>query len=114
LQLADGAFPSVSALEDDDALEEERRLLYVAVTRARRALTLTAPRFVHGWGGRAFGPGCALLDDIEDLSRRVRRVRGGTGVRPTAPGGSSSAFDQDAAAARAAAIGVWFGGGGGG
>lgn len=114
LQLADGAFPSAAALDDDEALEEERRLLYVAVTRARRALTLVAPRFVQGWGGRAFGPGCALLDAIDDLHRRVRRTRG-SGQAFAAPHALTGApFDNEAAAARAALIGTWFGGSGGG
>jgi DNA helicase-2/ATP-dependent DNA helicase PcrA len=113
LQLADGAFPSATALEDDEALEEERRLLYVAVTRARRGLAMVAPRFVHGWGGRAFGPGCALLDGIDDLRARVRRVRGGPQAFDTQQDAPGAAFDEGAAAVRAAAIGVWFSGGSG-
>ncbi|TAK03915.1 ATP-dependent helicase [Patescibacteria group bacterium] len=41
--LADGKFPNPRALEEQDGLEEERRLLYVAITRARRRLFLTYP-----------------------------------------------------------------------
>jgi DNA helicase-2/ATP-dependent DNA helicase PcrA len=43
MRLVDGAFPNPRALEEDGGLEEERRLFYVAVTRARRELFLTYP-----------------------------------------------------------------------
>src|SRR2546421_9983258 len=41
--LADGMFPSSRSLDTRDALEEERRLFYVAITRARDELYLTYP-----------------------------------------------------------------------
>ena len=44
---ADGWFPMSRALTDDDALEEERRLMYVATTRARRHLAVTYPLHVY-------------------------------------------------------------------
>ena len=40
---ADGWFPMARALNDDDELEEERRLMYVALTRARNHLAVTCP-----------------------------------------------------------------------
>ena len=39
----DGWFPSARALGDDDELEEERRLMYVALTRARNELAVVYP-----------------------------------------------------------------------
>jgi DNA helicase-2/ATP-dependent DNA helicase PcrA len=39
----DGWFPSARALRDDDEIEEERRLMYVAMTRARNHLAVTYP-----------------------------------------------------------------------
>ena len=39
----DGRFPSHHSLERPDALEEERRLMYVAATRARENLYITYP-----------------------------------------------------------------------
>jgi DNA helicase-2/ATP-dependent DNA helicase PcrA len=39
----DGRFPAFRVLEDREELEEERRLIYVAITRARQELTLTYP-----------------------------------------------------------------------
>jgi DNA helicase-2/ATP-dependent DNA helicase PcrA len=43
----DGKFPSVHAGEDDDELEEERRLMYVACTRAKENLYVTYPMNVY-------------------------------------------------------------------
>ncbi|MFB3909959.1 MAG: ATP-dependent helicase [Candidatus Eisenbacteria bacterium] len=42
--LEEGLFPHASSFDDPQELEEERRLFYVAATRARRRLTLTAGR----------------------------------------------------------------------
>jgi DNA helicase II / ATP-dependent DNA helicase PcrA len=72
LSLGDGRFPSGHALDDPASIEEERRLFYVAVTRAKRGLELLRPRLVQSrWGGGG-GPGCLLLDTIPDLDDRVR------------------------------------------
>ncbi|MBU6303159.1 MAG: UvrD-helicase domain-containing protein [Verrucomicrobia bacterium] len=49
--LADGMFPNARVLEEEDAdggLEEERRLFYVAVTRAKDELYLTYPSLWPG------------------------------------------------------------------
>jgi DNA helicase II / ATP-dependent DNA helicase PcrA len=43
IYLVDGRFPMTSAAESMDAMEEERRLFYVACTRAKRNLYLTYP-----------------------------------------------------------------------
>lgn len=50
--LTDGMFPSSRSLDARDALEEERRLFYVATTRARDELYLTYPqmRLTGGYG----------------------------------------------------------------
>jgi len=50
--MADGMFPTARSLEDDEAIEEERRLFYVAVTRAEDELYLTYPlmRLNAGYG----------------------------------------------------------------
>src|SRR6185437_6736236 len=43
----DGWFPSSRSLGDEDQLEEERRLMYVAMTRARNHLAVTYPLNVY-------------------------------------------------------------------
>ncbi len=50
--LADGKFPSSRSLDSDSAIEEERRLFYVAVTRAKDELYLTYPcaSYTLGYG----------------------------------------------------------------
>lgn len=45
--VVDGRFPSAYSFLTDDELEEERRLFYVAVTRAKRHLFLTYPINVY-------------------------------------------------------------------
>ena len=48
--LEEGLFPHENALSDFDGLEEERRLMYVAITRARKRLYLShsQTRMLHG------------------------------------------------------------------
>ena len=48
--LEEGLFPHEQSFNTEDGLEEERRLMYVAITRARRKLTLsyTESRQLHG------------------------------------------------------------------
>jgi DNA helicase-2/ATP-dependent DNA helicase PcrA len=64
IAVADGRFPSAYSV-DEDELEEERRLLYVACTRARENLILTYPTLIHE---RALGTVVArqsrFLDDL--------------------------------------------------
>ena len=43
----DGWFPSARSLGDDEQVEEERRLLYVAMTRPRNHLFVTYPLNVY-------------------------------------------------------------------
>jgi len=43
----DGRFPSSYALEDEESLEEERRLMYVAATRAKERLYFVYPKNIY-------------------------------------------------------------------
>jgi DNA helicase-2/ATP-dependent DNA helicase PcrA len=47
LNVVDGCMPSDLATGSDAEIEEERRLLYVAMTRARRHLALVVPQRFH-------------------------------------------------------------------
>ena len=48
--LCDGMFPSSRSTESNDGEEEERRLFYVAVTRAKNELYLCYPLIRGGFG----------------------------------------------------------------
>jgi DNA helicase-2/ATP-dependent DNA helicase PcrA len=50
VMLCDGLFPSARSSETPDGEEEERRLFYVAITRARNELYLTYPLLRAGYG----------------------------------------------------------------
>jgi DNA helicase-2/ATP-dependent DNA helicase PcrA len=54
--LEEGLFPHSRALEDDRQLEEERRLAYVGITRAKRRLYLS-----HAWRRATWGMGQAAV-----------------------------------------------------
>ncbi len=51
IQMTDGWFPSTRSYDEFEDLEEERRLLYVAATRAKRQLYFTYPQNVYRGGG---------------------------------------------------------------
>ncbi len=76
--LTDGMFPSSRSLETRDAIEEERRLFYVAITRAKDELYLTYPhmRLNAGYGDMFQRPSRFLkeipLQLVEDWN--VRRL----------------------------------------
>jgi DNA helicase-2/ATP-dependent DNA helicase PcrA len=75
--LTDGMFPSSRSLDTRDALEEERRLFYVAITRARDELYLTYPhmRLSGGYGDVFQRPSRFLQEIPTDLVEdwQVRR-----------------------------------------
>ena len=65
--LTDGMFPSNRSLDTRDALEEERRLFYVAITRARDELYLTYPQMrLSGGYGDVFQRPSRFLQEIPD------------------------------------------------
>ncbi len=80
--MENGSLPHASSRDDDDELEEERRLAYVGMTRAREKLTLSRVlrRMVHGeWMSREPSP---FLDAIPARALAVvDRTFGGGGGR---------------------------------
>jgi DNA helicase-2/ATP-dependent DNA helicase PcrA len=74
--LEDGVFPHLRSIGDPDELEEERRLAYVGITRARERLYLT-----HAWARTMFGstqynPPSRFLEEIpEELVQSVKGSR---------------------------------------
>ena len=73
--LADGAFPLQRAIEADD-IEEERRLFYVAVTRAQDELYLTYPAVVMIRGGRMPARPSQFLRELPEGQYQVHRIPG--------------------------------------
>ena len=66
IMLCDGLFPSSRSIESPDGEEEERRLFYVAITRARNELYLVHPliRALSGYGGDAMQQPSRFLRDF--------------------------------------------------
>ncbi len=62
--LEDGIFPHSRALGDPVELEEERRLAYVGVTRARQRLYLSRALVRSAWGAPSHNPASRFLDEI--------------------------------------------------
>jgi DNA helicase-2/ATP-dependent DNA helicase PcrA len=69
----DGRFPSHHAMDKPDALEEERRLLYVAATRARERLFVTypAPVFDRATQSYLYQPSRFLQDTADELLEKI-------------------------------------------
>ncbi len=62
--LEDGVFPHSRSLGDKPELEEERRLAYVGVTRARERLYVSRAVVRSAWGAPAHNPASRFLDEL--------------------------------------------------
>ncbi|WP_019818554.1 UvrD-helicase domain-containing protein [Saccharomonospora saliphila] len=60
----DGVFPHLRALGDPKELAEERRLAYVAITRARRRLYVSRALMRTAWGQPMSNPASRFLDEV--------------------------------------------------
>ncbi|MFF7688263.1 DNA helicase PcrA [Streptomyces syringium] len=83
--MEDGVFPHMRALGQTKELEEERRLAYVGITRARERLYLTRASMRSAWGQPAYNPPSRFLEEIPEQYVQWRR----TG--PTTPSASMGA-----------------------
>ena len=87
--MEDGLFPSERALEEGPRnLEEERRLCYVGMTRAREELYLTHAQSRQQFGVRAYNMPSRFLEDmgIELFTQSVEQ--------PAAPPSNYNEFDE--------------------
>ncbi len=64
--MEDGIFPHMRALNQVKELEEERRLAYVGLTRARQRLYLTRSVLRSAWGQPSYNPASRFLEEIPD------------------------------------------------
>ena len=75
INLVDGGFPNQRAMMEDGGLEEERRLFYVAVTRAKRNLFLTYPETAR-MGGLSWNTPSMFLSEIDEslLAENISKI----------------------------------------
>ncbi|MFF4244079.1 DNA helicase PcrA [Streptomyces sp. NPDC001822] len=71
--MEDGVFPHMRALGQVKELEEERRLAYVGITRARERLFLTRAAMRSAWGQPSYNPPSRFLEEIPDQHLEWKR-----------------------------------------
>ena len=104
--LEEGLFPHENSASDRSGLEEERRLMYVAITRARKRLYIThsQTRLLHGQ--TRYNLRSRFLDELPEACLRWLTPKAGTAGMAT--GGSGFAgFGVAGAAAGMGASGGW-------
>ncbi len=74
--LEDGVFPHMRALGDNTELEEERRLAYVGITRARQRLYLSRAVTRSAWGQPQYNPPSRFTDELPTELVRWERTAG--------------------------------------
>ncbi|MCX6443467.1 MAG: DNA helicase PcrA [Actinobacteria bacterium] len=103
--MEDGIFPHSRTLGEKDEIEEERRLAYVGLTRARQRLYISRAEYRSTWGAPNYNPPSRFLDEIpEDVIEwrnqgrssspsLVTRTRTATTPPPRATGKKSVAME---------------------
>ncbi len=64
--MEDGIFPHSRTLGEKDEIEEERRLAYVGLTRARERLYISRAEYRSSWGAPTYNPASRFLDEIPE------------------------------------------------
>jgi DNA helicase-2/ATP-dependent DNA helicase PcrA len=72
--LEDGIFPHMRSLADRRELEEERRLAYVGITRARQRLYLSRAINRTAWGAASYNPASRFLEEVPPEAVRWERT----------------------------------------
>lgn len=93
--MEDGVFPHMRALGQTKELEEERRLAYVGITRARERLYLTRAAMRSAWGQPSYNPPSRFLEEIPDQHLEWKR----TGPM-AAPAGPTSGITSSLSSSR--------------
>jgi DNA helicase II / ATP-dependent DNA helicase PcrA len=113
--MEDGVFPHLRSLGEPDELEEERRLAYVGITRARERLYLSHAWCRSLWGQTQYNPPSRFLKEIPE--QLVRLVDGGhlpSGRSGSAGSGFGGARGFDGSGGGGSGGGGFGGSGGGG
>jgi DNA helicase-2/ATP-dependent DNA helicase PcrA len=87
--MEDGVFPHLRSLGEPDELEEERRLAYVGITRARERLYLSHAWCRSLWGQTQYNPPSRFLREIPE---HLVAVADGGHRTPTRPSGAGSGW----------------------
>ena len=90
----DGTFPHSRSLADEAELAEERRLAYVALTRARERLYLTRAAVRSAWGASNVMVASRFLDDIPPELMRWEREASSMDSLRAGYGGFSSGYQR--------------------
>ncbi|MGA5201512.1 DNA helicase PcrA [Streptomyces variegatus] len=94
--MEDGVFPHMRALGQAKELEEERRLAYVGITRARERLYLTRSTLRSAWGQPSYNPPSRFLEEIPPTHLEWKR----TGATSPASSGPVSAVAASLSSSR--------------
>ncbi|MFC9133260.1 DNA helicase PcrA [Streptomyces sp. NPDC057099] len=94
--MEDGVFPHMRALGQTKELEEERRLAYVGITRARERLYLTRSTLRSAWGQPSYNPPSRFLEEIPPTHLEWKR----TGATAPASSGPVSAVAASLSSSR--------------
>ncbi|QWB23560.1 MULTISPECIES: DNA helicase PcrA [Streptomyces] len=94
--MEDGVFPHMRALGQTKELEEERRLAYVGITRARERLYLTRSTLRSAWGQPSYNPPSRFLEEIPPTHLEWKR----TGATAPASSGPVSAVASSLSSSR--------------
>jgi len=72
--MEDGVFPHIRSLGEKEELQEERRLAYVGITRARERLFLSRAIRRSAWGAPQYHPASRFITEIPDHLINVLRA----------------------------------------
>lgn len=108
--MEEGVFPGMRSFGDEEEIEEERRLCYVGITRAKERLFITRAQSRTLFGSTKYNPPSRFLEEIPEelLDRKEERMKiqpmAETG-RPKSQGFGRSALLENQGAKPAAAAG---------
>jgi len=71
----EGYLPHVNCSEDEDMIEEERRLFYVGLTRARTEAVLSFARYRYMWGGADYRTASRFIGELPKQEIERHRLR---------------------------------------